>query len=98
MNGGSDPPPFQRWLSFPFVTRDEEQDAITRRDRSLQCTVDRFPGPVEIMTVEIDDSVGLDAAGAKAPVPAAVESGMLVGDGRPGDGTCRADRRYAPLG
>ena len=98
MNGRPDTSPFQRRLPFPFVARDQEQDAVARGDRSIQCAVDGFPGPVQAMAVKIDDPVGLDTAGAKPLVPAAVESGMLVGHDRPGDRDDRANRRHSSLG
>lgn len=86
MNGGPDAPPFQRRLSLALMPRDEEQDAVTGRDRTLQCPVDRVPRPIQAVPVKVHDPVGLDAAGAQAAVPASIERGMLMTDRWAGSG------------
>ena len=86
MNGGPDAPPFERRLSLALMPRDEEQDAVAGRDRTLQCPVDRVPRPIQAVPVKVHDPVGLDAARAQAAVPAPIERGMLMTDRRPGSG------------
>jgi hypothetical protein len=49
-------------LAFAFMTGDQEQDTVAGSDGPLQCPVDRFPGAVEGVTVEVKQAIGLDPA------------------------------------
>ena len=86
VNGRPDTPPFQRWFALALVTGDEEQDTVASDDRALQRAVDRLPGPIEIVSVEVDDPVGLDGSGTQAAIPTAVKRRLPMRDCRPGDG------------
>ena len=56
-----DAPSFERRLSLALVARDEKQNPVAGSDRPFQRTVDRFPCPVQTMSVEVDNPVRLHA-------------------------------------
>lgn len=57
-------------LACPGVASDQQDDPLLVNDRLLERPVNRLPGAVEIVAVEVDDTVWLDIAGAKLSVPA----------------------------
>ena len=76
---GPDFPALDRRIARPVVPRDQEYDALAPGDGSLQPAVDRGPGAVEIVAVQIEHSIRLGRAGTKAPVPARVERRSKLG-------------------
>jgi len=54
------------------VAGDQQDDALSRGDCAIQPAVDRRPCLVEVEAVEVDDSIRIDGAGAKPPVPAGI--------------------------
>ena len=79
VNRGANPPPFEARLAASFMARNEEQNPVARRDRSLQRMVDRFPGAVEAVAVEVERPVRVNSPGPKAPIPAAIQRGVAMG-------------------
>src|SRR5688572_13333140 len=57
---GPDPPSLDGRLAWPLMAGDQQHDAVAGGDRLLQDGVDRAPGTVEIMAVQVEDSVGGD--------------------------------------
>ena len=70
MDGGADAAAPHRRLACSGMASDQQDDPILVNDRLLERPVDRLPGTVEIVAVEVDDTVWLDIAGAKLSVPA----------------------------
>ena len=60
-------------LAGPLVAGDEQEDALAGGDRLLERSVDCAPRAVEAHAVEVDDSIGLNAAAAETPIPASIE-------------------------
>src|SRR4051794_36371845 len=78
VDGGAELAALDGRLAGAMMPSDQQQNAVTPRDRLLQTEVDRRPGAVQVQSVKVEDTVGLGAPGGKLPVPAAVEG--LVGD------------------
>jgi hypothetical protein len=76
MHGGADPSSRHRRLAAPFVTGNEQKHAVAGGNRLLQREIDRGPCTIEVVAMEIEHSIGLDAPAAKAPVPAPVKRGL----------------------
>jgi len=79
VNGGPDPPAFDRGIPRPVMAGDEQKDSIAERDRLFKRTIDRPPCLVEAHPVKVEDPVGLDRPAPKAPVPGRIERGSDVG-------------------
>lgn len=62
MDRGADPAAFNGWVAPALMARDEEQNPVAGRNRALQRPVDRIPGAVEAVPVQVEHPVGLDAA------------------------------------
>jgi hypothetical protein len=73
VDGSPDRAAPDRRLARPLVTGDQKEHAVAARYRLLEGPVNCAPCAVEGQAVQIDDSVRLDAAPAKAPIPACVE-------------------------
>ena len=73
MDYGADSAACNGWIALAFMARNQEQNPVARGNRALQRPVDRVPGAVETMPMQVEHPVGLDPAGPEAPVPAAVE-------------------------
>ncbi len=73
MDRGPDTATFDGWIALAFMPRDEEQDPVAGGYCALQRPIDRIPGAIEGMAMQVEHSVGLDASRSKATVPAAVE-------------------------
>lgn len=76
MHGGADPPPRHRRFAAPFVTGDEQEQAVASGNRPLQREVDRDPCAIEVVAMQVEYPVGLYPPAAKAPIPAPVEGGL----------------------
>jgi len=53
MYGGANSPSLERWFALSLMPGNEEQHAIASGNRALKPSVDRFPGAIEAMTVEV---------------------------------------------
>jgi len=73
VNGGADPSALDWRVARPMMPGDQQHDTVAGRDRLLQRLIDRVPGTVEGLAVQIDDAVGLHRPLAQRLVPAAVE-------------------------
>ena len=73
VNGGADLATPDRRLARPMMARNEQDEAIPGIACAFQGDIDGPPSAVETVTVEVDDPVGLDRAGAELPVPCPVE-------------------------
>jgi hypothetical protein len=73
VNGGADLAAQDRRLARTMMARDEQDEAIPGIACAFQGDIDGPPGAVETVTVEVDDPVGLERAGAELPVPRPVE-------------------------
>src|SRR5205085_639297 len=88
VNGGADPAALDWRVTRPMMPGDQQHDTVARGDGSLQRLVDRVPGTVEGLAVQIDDAVGLHRALAQRLVPAAVQRRPDLGRRH-----CSRDRR-----
>ena len=73
VNRGADLAPLHRRVAAALVARDQQDDALLRRNRPLQSCVNRAPRPVERHPVKVDDAVGPNIAGPQPPVPAGIQ-------------------------
>ena len=73
MDGGADSPTLDRGFAAAFVPGNQQQDAFLAGNRLLECPVDGFPGAVEIVTMKVERTIGLDTAGAKTLVPTTIQ-------------------------
>ncbi len=80
MDRGSDASALDWGLSRPRMPGDQQQHPVSGHDRSLQSGIDRAPGSIEIETVKVEHTIGLDAPCAQSTVPSTVErSGLRTG-------------------
>ena len=77
MDRGADSAALDRRVAGAVVAGDQKEDPLAGRDRPLERAVDCPPRRVEVHSVEVEHSVGLDRAAAQPPVPAAVEGGAI---------------------
>ena len=75
-------PALDRRLARAGMTGDEQDDAIATADGLVQAAVDRRPGPVKAVAMQVDDPIGLDRAAAQPAVPTAVERDSRSWPGR----------------
>ena len=73
VNGGADAASLDGRLAGAGMAGNQQHDAVAALDGLLQAPVDRGPGAVQRVAMEIDGAVGLDRPFGEAPVPAAVE-------------------------
>ena len=73
MNRSSDPASLNRRLARPMMTRNQQHDPLTPRDRIFEGPVDRRPGAIQVHSMEVEHSIGLDRATTQSPIPASVE-------------------------
>ena len=73
MDGGADSPTLDRGFAAAFMAGNQQQDAFLAGNRPLECPVDGFPCAAEIVTMKVERTIGLDAAGAKTLVPTAIQ-------------------------
>lgn len=78
VHGRANSAPFERRLALPFMAGNQEQNPIAARNRALQRPIDRFPGAIEAVAVQVERPVGLDLAGLQAPVPSAIEGRAVM--------------------
>ncbi len=76
----ADSPALHGRIAGPGMAGDQQQHPLVVNDRLLQGPVDRLPGAIEVVAMEVDDAVRLHRACAKPPVPAGIEG---IGDRRP---------------
>lgn len=62
MHRGPDSAPFERRIALALMAGYQQQDAVARRNRPFQRPVDRLPGPIQAVAMEIEDPVGLHPA------------------------------------
>jgi hypothetical protein len=75
-------PPADDWrLACAGMAGDQKQYAVAVRNRALQPAVDRRPGAVEVMTVQVEDLVRLESSLCELFVPAAVKCRPGAGRG-----------------
>ena len=70
--GGTDFPALNGRFSLALMPRNQQQNPVAGRDRALKCPVDRIPGAIEAMTMQVEDPIWVDPSQAKPAVPAAV--------------------------
>jgi hypothetical protein len=73
VNRGPDPSSLDRRFARTVVAGDQQNDPLAPGDRLFEPTVDRLPGGVERQSMEVENAIGLDRAGAKPAVPAGVQ-------------------------
>lgn len=66
---------FKRRIPSPLMAGNEQQNPFPRGNCAFQRMIYRSPGAVQVVTVEIKDSIRLDPSGAQAAVPAPIEGG-----------------------
>jgi hypothetical protein len=62
MDDCPDPAPFQRRFALPLMTRDKQQNPVACRNRSVQLMIDRLPGSLQTMAMQIERSIWGDSA------------------------------------
>ena len=62
VNRGTYPSPHQRRVAAAFMPGDQQDHSVTLRNRTFQLPVNRFPSPIEAVTVQVEDSIRLDPA------------------------------------
>jgi hypothetical protein len=62
MDDRPDPAALQRRFALPLMTRDKQQNPVSCRNRPLQRMIDRLPGSLKTMAVQIKRSIGCDSA------------------------------------
>jgi hypothetical protein len=72
----SDLPALKWRLARAMVSRDQQNDPFPSSDCLVQPPVNRCPRPVEVQSVQIDDSIRLDRSAAKLLVPASIEGAL----------------------
>ncbi len=73
-------------LARTMVPSDQQQDTIPPGNCLIKRAVDRCPGAVQRVAVEIESSVRLDCSGSQPPLPVSVQRAM--------DGGARSRRRW----
>jgi hypothetical protein len=73
VNRGTDAASFDWRSSGAVMPGDQEDDPLAARKRLFKDAVDRAPGAVEVHPMQVEDPIGLDRAGEKPPVPAAIK-------------------------
>ena len=68
--------PRNRRLALGRVSRDEQHEPITCRNRPLKALIDGIPRIVEAMAVKIDHAVRTDFSRRQPSIPAAIERGV----------------------
>jgi hypothetical protein len=48
---------FERRFTFAFMSRDQEHDALFQRQCPLQSSVYGLPGPIQVVTVQIENPI-----------------------------------------
>ena len=95
MNGGPDPATSKGRFAFALMPRNQQQNAVSGCNGSLQCPIDRLPGPVQRMAVEVEHPVRFQPTSPYLAVPATVQRGLLKRFEPLGLAGRRARRRYA---
>lgn len=78
VNGSPNPTANEWRIPLAFMAGYQQQHPFAGSNRLLQRSVDRFPGPVEAVAMEVENPVGIDPASADAPVPAAVQRRLMM--------------------
>jgi len=77
MHGGPNPAALQRRFALALMSRNQQQNALPGGNRALQSKVDRLPGAIEVVAVQIEHPVRIDPTAAETPIPTAVERRMV---------------------
>jgi hypothetical protein len=80
-------------LAGAVVAGNEQHDPVPACDGLLEGPVDRAPRLIEIVTVEVEDTIGFDIARPELAVPTAIQRQTRRGSSRRG-GSSSADRRF----
>ena len=73
VKGGADPAAFDRRFARPSMAGDQQYYPVAAPNRLLNSPIDRRPGAIEVVAVEIDDPIGFDCPSLEPPIPASVE-------------------------
>ena len=57
---GPDPAPLQWRIALALMAGNQQQNPVTRGYGAFQRVIDRGPGAIEAVTMEIEDPVGFD--------------------------------------
>jgi hypothetical protein len=68
---------YDRRLTASLVPGDQQDDPVTRRNGALQRIIDRRPGAVEVMAMEVERAIRADISRSQALVPRSVEGRRL---------------------
>lgn len=77
VNHGTDFAALHWRFSAPFMPRHQQQDPLSARDRLLQRAVDRRPGPIEAVSMKVENPINLDPSRSDRSIPAAVERRLM---------------------
>lgn len=81
VNRRTDPAPHQRRVAATFMAGNQQDDPVSLGNRPIQRPIDRFPRPVEAVTMQVEDAVGLHTPRCQPAIPAAVQGCALKGVG-----------------
>lgn len=70
VDGGANPPSLHRRVARPGMAGDQQKHPLGINERICKRAINRLPGALEVMAVQVDDPIGLDLAGAQPAVPA----------------------------
>jgi hypothetical protein len=60
-------------LTVTVMASDQQNDTLAARKRILEPSVNRAPRRVQVHAVKVEDTIGLNGAGSKPPIPTSVE-------------------------
>lgn len=72
LDRGTNPPANERRIALTPMPGDEQYQPVTAGNRLLETAIDRPPGGIEAMPVQIDHPVRRDGALRQSPIPAAI--------------------------
>jgi hypothetical protein len=77
MHGGSYSPSLERRLSLTLMPGDQQHHPVAGGNCAIQPFVDRLPGSVEAVAMEVEDHFRFDPPRPKSAIPAAIERRIL---------------------
>lgn len=86
MHGSPYSTSLERRLATALMAGDQQHHAVAGACCPIEPSIDRLPGSIEAVAVQVEDHVGFDPPRGKAPVPAAVKRSLLKAFGRRGRG------------
>ncbi len=74
---GANPAAHDRRIAPSLMPGNQQYDAVPRGNGALQHMIDRGPGTIEVMAMEVEGAVGADISRSQALIPRPVEGRRL---------------------